>query len=119
MKTLAEQKELFIAKLAEGGLEISKKQADLAFKAFEEVIKEDLVESGKTKLPGGIGSLEVRYRAEREGVNPSTQEKMPIPETLAVGYSAGKAVKDLVIEQVDIAPYREAYLAAQAKKQSK
>lgn len=115
MKTLAEQKELFISKMAEAGEEVSKKQADLAFKAFEEIFKEDLVESGKTKLPGGIGALEVRYRAERSGVNPSTQEKMPIPESLAVGYSAGKAIKDLVSENVDIAPYREAYLAKQSK----
>ena len=115
MKTFAEQKELLIARLAEGEspLEISKKQSDKIFKVLADMYQEDLIETGKSKVPG-IGTLEVRYRAARNGVNPSTGEALPIPESLGVGFSAGKSIKD-VVSVVDIAPYREAYLAKKSK----
>lgn len=115
MKTFAEQKELLIERLAEGdaSLEVSKKQADKIFKVVAEIFQEDLVETGKSKVPG-IGTLEVRYRAPRNGVNPSTGEALPIPESLGVGFSAGKSIKDMV-SLVDINPYKEAYLAKKSK----
>lgn len=86
-------------------LQITKAQADAFMKANAEILTEDLIATGKTKVLG-FGTLEVRYRAAREGVNPQTKEKIQIPETLAVGLSVGKAIKDKVNAEVDINKYK-------------
>ena len=75
--------------------ELSKKDAEKALKAFEEVVTEELKNGGKVQLVG-FGTFEVSERAERMGRNPQTGEAMPIPASKAPRFKAGKALKDMI-----------------------
>ncbi|MBR5468633.1 MAG: HU family DNA-binding protein [Firmicutes bacterium] len=75
--------------------EISKKDAEKALKAFEEVVAEELRAGGKVQLVG-FGTFEVAERAERVGRNPQTGENMTISASKAPKFKAGKALKDAV-----------------------
>ena len=44
----------------------------------------------------GFGSFEVKERAARTALNPSTREKMNIPACKVVSFKAGKALKDSI-----------------------
>jgi len=75
--------------------EISKKDAEKALKAFEEVITDELKKGEKVQLVG-FGTFEVAQRAEREGRNPKTGDTMKISASKAPKFKAGKALKDAV-----------------------
>ncbi len=75
--------------------ELSKKDAEKAIKAFEEVVTEELIKGGKVQLVG-FGTFEVTERAERIGRNPKTKEEMIIEASKAPKFKAGKALKDAV-----------------------
>ena len=75
--------------------ELSKKDAEKAIKAFEEVVTEELVKGGKVQLVG-FGTFEVTERAERIGRNPKTKEEMIIEASKAPKFKAGKTLKDAV-----------------------
>lgn len=75
--------------------ELSKKDAEKAIKAFEDVVTEELVKGGKVQLVG-FGTFEVTERAERIGRNPKTKEEMIIEASKAPKFKAGKALKDAV-----------------------
>ncbi|HCT63970.1 MAG TPA: HU family DNA-binding protein [Lachnospiraceae bacterium] len=77
--------------------EISKKDAEKALKAFEEVVAEELKNDGKIQLVG-FGTFEVAQRAARIGRNPQTGEDMEISASKAPKFKAGKALKDAVNE---------------------
>jgi DNA-binding protein HU-beta len=42
----------------------------------------------------GFGTFEVRERAERQGTNPRTGERMTIEATRSVAFKQGKALKE-------------------------
>jgi DNA-binding protein HU-beta len=46
-----------------------------------------------------FGTFTVKQRAAREGRNPSTGEKIKINASKAVGFKAGKALKDAMKEE--------------------
>ena len=75
--------------------ELSKKDAEKALKAFEEVVTEELKNGGKVQLVG-FGTFEVSERAERMGRNPQTGEDMIIAASKAPKFKAGKALKDAI-----------------------
>lgn len=75
--------------------ELSKKDAEKALKAFEEVITEELINSGEVRLVG-FGTFDVLERAAHTGRNPQTKEPMEIPASKAPRFRAGKALKDAV-----------------------
>ena len=77
--------------------ELSKKDAEKALKAFEEVVAQELKAGGKIQLVG-FGTFEVAERAAREGRNPQTGETMNIAASKAPRFKAGKALKDSVNE---------------------
>ena len=84
----------FIAAVAEqAGL--SKKDAEKAVKAYNEVVAAELAKGGKVQLVG-FGTFEVSERAEREGRNPKSGETMMIAASKAPKFKAGKALKDQV-----------------------
>lgn len=83
-----------IAKIAEQ-TELSKKDAEKAFKAFVDVVTEELKNGGKVQLVG-FGTFDVAERAAREGRNPLTGEAMSIPASKAPKFKAGKALKDAI-----------------------
>ena len=85
--------ELVTAMVAKSGL--SKKDAEKALKAFEEVVTEELQAGGKVQLTG-FGTFEVIERKERIGRNPKTNEEMPIPASKSPKFKAGKLLKDAV-----------------------
>ena len=94
-----------IAAVAEKA-ELSKKDAEKALKAFEDVVTEELTKNGKVQLVGlvkgekiqlvGFGTFEVSERPEREGRNPKTGEAMTIAASRTPKFKAGKALKDQV-----------------------
>lgn len=107
----AEIKEKLVAVAAEGneavkGFELTGKQAEFLIKAIDAIREQDLLETGKVKLPG-VGTLEIRYRKERQGRNPKTNEPIAIPETLTVALSTSSFIKEKIAEQVDIEQYRK------------
>ena len=73
--------------------EISKKDAEAAFKAFTEVVEEELKKGEKIQLVG-FGTFEVSERAARTGRNPQTGEEMTIAASKSPKFKAGKALKD-------------------------
>ncbi|MBR1442600.1 MAG: HU family DNA-binding protein [Firmicutes bacterium] len=75
--------------------ELSKKDAEKALKAYEEVITAELVAGNDVRLVG-FGTFDVLERAEHEGRNPRTKEPMTIPASKAPRFRAGKALKDAV-----------------------
>ena len=83
-----------VAAMAEKA-EMSKKDAEKALKAFEEVVTNELAQNGKVQLVG-FGTFEVVERAAREGRNPQTGETMPITASKAPRFKAGKALKDAI-----------------------
>ena len=101
-----EIQEKLMEKIKEEGVEINKAALEKIVRAYNEILKNDLIESGKTKIPG-IGNVEVRYRAAREGKNPRTKETIQIEECLTAGLKASDPLKAELAEKVDIAKYRK------------
>lgn len=85
-----------VAAIAEKA-DMSKKDAEKALKAFEEVVTAELASNGKVQLVG-FGTFDVAERAAREGRNPQTGKAMPIPASKAPRFKAGKALKDAINE---------------------
>lgn len=75
---------------------ITLKDADTVISAIFEQIQETVASGEKITLVG-FGTFEVRARAEREGRNPKSGEKMVIPATVAPAFSAGKSFKEAVV----------------------
>lgn len=72
-----------------------KKEADIALKAFIDVVTEALSSKDKIQLVG-FGTFETSVRPEREGRNPRTGEAMKIAESVVPKFKPGKALKDAV-----------------------
>lgn len=73
---------------------LTKKQADSAYLAMVEVVKETLKAGDKISLVG-FGSYELKHKPAREVFNPLTKEKVKIAETDVPTFKMGKAFKDL------------------------
>lgn len=74
---------------------LSKKDAEMALKAFTDVVAEELKKGEKIQLVG-FGTFEVSERAARTGRNPQTGKEMTIPASKAPKFKVGKALKDSV-----------------------
>ena len=83
-----------VAAMAEKS-QLSKKDADLALKAFIDVVSEEMQKGEKVQLVG-FGTFEVSERAAREGRNPQTGKTMTIAACKAPKFKAGKALKDAI-----------------------
>lgn len=83
-----------IASMAEkSGL--TKKDAEVALKAFVESIQGALENGEKVQLVG-FGTFETRERAAREGRNPKTKETIQIPASTVPVFKPGKEFKEKV-----------------------
>lgn len=78
---------------------LTKKDSEAALAAFIETIQEALKNGDKVQLIG-FGSFEVRDRAARTGKNPLTGETMEIPAAKVPAFKAGRALKELVNNQL-------------------
>ena len=76
---------------------LTKKDAELALKAFIESVSETLENGDKVQLVG-FGTFETRVRAEREGRNPRTKETIQIPAKNKVKYKQSSKIKEIVNE---------------------
>ena len=83
-----------VSKMAEKS-NLSKKDTELALKAFIESVKEALVNKEKVQLIG-FGTFEARERAARTGKNPRTKEEIQIPACVAPAFKASKEFKGKV-----------------------
>ena len=83
-----------ISKMAEKS-NLSKKDTELALKAFIESVEEALANKEKVQLIG-FGTFETRERAAREGRNPRTKEPLTIPASTVPVFKAGKELKEKV-----------------------
>lgn len=75
--------------------ELSKKDAEVALKAFTDVVTEELKKGEKVQLVG-FGTFEVSERAARTARNPRTGETMQLTASKAPKFKAGKALKDMI-----------------------
>lgn len=83
-----------VAKIAsEAG--ITKSQAEKAVDGFVAAVSGTLVSGDKVTLVG-FGTFNTGERAEREGRNPRTGEKIKIPASKVVKFKAGKTLSDKV-----------------------
>jgi len=89
---MANTKEI-IARMAEI-TEGTKKESEKQLMAFLKVLEECVENKEDVKLTGHF-SMSVVDRAERQGNNPKTLEKITIPATKAVKVKIGKKLKDL------------------------
>ncbi|MCT4663246.1 MAG: HU family DNA-binding protein [Tissierellales bacterium] len=86
--------ELIAAIAEKSGL--TKKNSEVALKAFMESVEEALVDGEKVQLVG-FGTFEVRDRKAREGRNPrDPKKKIKIPASKAPVFKAGKTLKEKV-----------------------
>ncbi len=85
--------ELVAAMAERAGL--TKKDADAALAALQEVLVESLGKGEPVKITGLL-SVERVERAARTGRNPRTGEEIKIPKGYGVRISAGSALKNAV-----------------------
>ena len=76
---------------------ITKDAAKKAVDAFTVTVTETIA-SGEDVALVGFGTFTVAERAEREGKNPATGEKITIAASKSPKFKAGKALKDAVNE---------------------
>ena len=74
---------------------MTKKDAEIALKAFTESVEEALEKGEKVQLVG-FGTFETRERAAREGRNPRTKEPISIAASTVPVFKAGKELKEKV-----------------------
>lgn len=76
-------------------LGITKKDADLYVDTFVNVVAEALSKGDEVKLIG-FGTFKPYQRAEKNGVNPQTGERITIPAKTVPKFVPGKELKDIV-----------------------
>ena len=74
---------------------LSKKDVKAVVDGVFDHITEHLTRGDKVQITG-FGSFEIRERAARQGVNPSTGEKLDIAASKAPTFKAGKSLRDSV-----------------------
>ncbi len=74
---------------------MKKKDVDVVVTAFIASIEQALADGEKVQI-SGLGSFDVKERAERTGRNPKTKEKITIPAAKYPAFSASKALKESV-----------------------
>jgi len=75
---------------------ISRKAADLALKALVGTIQEVLKSAESSVRIPDLGTFKVSQRKARTGVNPRTRQKIQIPAATVPGFTAAKALKNVV-----------------------
>ena len=74
---------------------LSKKDSEIAIRETFDIIKTQLM-SGNNVSIHGFGVFKISNRKAREGIVPSTGEKIHIPETKVVSFKASSDLKSKV-----------------------
>ncbi|HBM86662.1 MAG TPA: HU family DNA-binding protein [Opitutae bacterium] len=77
------------------GVDTSKAAAERAIEAVLEGIKKGIQKDQNVQLIG-FGTYSVTERAERDGINPQTKEKIRIKASKAVKFKAGAGLKAIL-----------------------
>ena len=75
----------------------TQKDTEASLIAFMDVVMESLAKNERIGLVG-FGTFEVSERAEREGINPQTKERILLPSSKSPKFKASKAFKNLLNE---------------------
>jgi DNA-binding protein HU-beta len=75
--------------------ELSKKDIESVIDIMLEKITEEIRKGNKVTLTG-FGTFRISSRAEREGINPQTKERIKIPAMKLPKFTAGKSLKEAV-----------------------
>ena len=81
-----------IARIAEK-TEVEKGDVEKVVDGMLSTIKEVMVSGDKLQLVG-FGVFEAKERAQKEGINPATGQKITIPAAKVPSFKAGKALKE-------------------------
>lgn len=73
--------------------DMSKKNTEAVLEAFVSVVNETLAKGDKVQWTG-FGTFELRERAARKGINPSTRKPIDIPASSSPSFKPGKSFKD-------------------------
>ena len=73
----------------------TQKDTEASLIAFMDVVMESLAKNERIGLVG-FGTFEVSERAEREGINPQTKERILLPSSKSPKFKASKAFKDML-----------------------
>ncbi len=73
--------------------EVSKKEAEDVIEAALSIVEAALVKGEAVKI-SGFGVFTKKARAQREGTNPSNQEKIIIPASATINLKVSKSLKD-------------------------
>jgi DNA-binding protein HU-beta len=84
-----------LAKLLSQKTKKSQKDSAMFIDAFIEIVSDTLSENKEINLTG-FGKFYVSNRAQREGINPQTKEKIQIPATKVPLFRAGKGLKEKI-----------------------
>ncbi|HOE91211.1 MAG TPA: HU family DNA-binding protein [Candidatus Cloacimonadota bacterium] len=87
-------KDYLVRKIAEDA-KITIKQANIVVNSFVNEITESLCQGEKVSFVG-FGSFSVTERKERQGINPSTKEKITISARKVPVFKAGAELKKFV-----------------------
>lgn len=78
-------------------VDLTKSQAGDVYDALFDYITDTLADGDRVQI-AGFGSFSTVERAAREGRNPRTGEKIPIPASTGVRFKPGRNLKDAVNE---------------------
>ena len=88
------KKSEIIALIAEN-TELSKADVERVYNATFDLFKDELAKGNKISV-SGFGTFDISERAEREGRNPQTGEKIKIAASKSVKFKTGKELKEKV-----------------------
>jgi DNA-binding protein HU-beta len=74
---------------------LSKRDVSRVLDAFSRAVVRSLKKGEKVQW-SGFGTFQLAYRAARNGVNPTTKQKILLPEMYVPRFKAGKILKGLV-----------------------
>lgn len=83
-----------VAELAKRN-DLSKASAEQAIDSIVDIITAELVKGEEVAIHG-LGTFRVAERAERQGHNPKTGEKLTIPAAKVAKFKPAKALRDAV-----------------------
>jgi DNA-binding protein HU-beta len=87
-------KTVFVAQVAEKA-GVTQVSTDKMLTAIIEVIQNNLKNDRPVAITG-FGTFKRTVRKARQGINPKTQAKMMIAESISVNFKAGKTLKEAV-----------------------
>lgn len=79
------------------GVELNKQQLAIILESYEKVVFTEWKDKGEFKLLS-IGKLKIKERPAREGVNPTTGEKVKYPAKTVPKFTFNKIVKEFILD---------------------